>query len=179
MSDYTDRLKLEWIFGRVNLQKWADLDNDRNSEFIRDRITWSCEVATAYINGRMANGRYSVPFTNPDKNIIHLTGLFAGTILYDGRANKSGDTVRDELSIQRKSARRLLHEILTGQLKLYDGISGELLDLTCGNVPFVGGRSTISSYTLNPFYISCNCNGRWCSSCVYNNIHKWIALPLM
>lgn len=130
MADYIVRSDIENIFGEANVQKWADINNDKQPSKIQSRINYFCKFSTVYVNGRLIQGRYAVPFDEDSVPtiIVHLTSLIAGVGLYDGRLIIPAEPRRDEASGQRKQSRKLLYEILSGQLRLIDPISGEYVE---------------------------------------------------
>lgn len=149
------RKDIEQIFGRENVSRWADLDNDKDQDMINERIEDHLSNALDYIYGRI-KGRYgdAIPFTNTPRIIKYMNALYAGTMLYDGRLIVGENTAKDQVSRHRKDFRRLIREILSGQLQLLDGLSGDPIDYAGESVPFAGVSS-----------VSCGCSECRCNPC--------------
>lgn len=142
MANYTDSTKLYQMFGQDNVTKWANLDNGDPTNAgviatIAGRITWACEIATSYVDGRLITGKYTVPFATVPKMIEYLATMLAGLCLYDGRSIVSESSRRDELSFIRKKSSQVIRQILNGQLRLTDPLTGVLLGTGSYNVPAV------------------------------------------
>lgn len=153
MLDYTDATQIQRIYGVNNVNKWADLDNDEDSSKIAARIAWACEMSTNYMNGRLAQGKYEVPFTDEDhlpKLLVLLTSMLAGLMLFDGRLVVSSDPPYDSLARQRKDFRKYLRELLSGQIKLIDPYDDSIIDPSSLTVPSVASdieyQSSLSAY---------------------------------
>src|SRR3990172_4152984 len=123
---YPTQITIELVHGARNIQIWADLDNSKNSITVKNRVEWAAKLATEYVNGRFALNRYEVPFIAVPKMIIHISSLLAGVLLYDGRTQS--DQIRDMVLPKRKEFRRLMREILSGQLKLIHPTSSEPIE---------------------------------------------------
>lgn len=134
MANYCTSADLYNMYGELNIQKWADLDNTKNPDTVDTRVAWACEFATEFINARLVRGKYAIPFTSVPKTIVFITTLQAGIMLYDGRRVVS-DRNRDEVGIQRKQLNTYLRQILAGQLKMIHPTSGEELTTQSETVP--------------------------------------------
>ena len=122
---YSRRRDIELIFGVENLIRWADPENSADTQLIDDRIDWANQQAEYYVNGRLKNGRYVIPFTKPAVQLVVLIAAsYAGAFLYDTR--RVVDTTTDEIGAQRKNADMWIRQILGGQLKLVDACGDEL-----------------------------------------------------
>lgn len=171
---YPTRDTIELVHGSKNIRIWADLDNEKNSQTIQSRIDWSADLSTEYVNGRLILGKYTIPFAAVPKMVIHLSSLLAGVLLHDGRP--TNEASRDQVYPKRKDFRRLLREVISGQLRLVHPTSGAIIESTCYSAPFVIG-STIGA--LNTTLCSCEritgsgfCNycwpyvtSAWCNDC--------------
>lgn len=146
---YSTLEKLELMFGRANIQRWADLDGDRNAVAIAERVTERLLESEEYINERMVQGRYTVPFSPVPRRIVVMTTLFAGVLLYDGRQIAGSREMRDEVVRHRKEFTKYLREILRGQLKLIHPTSGEAIT---------------PSDSITPTVVD---SGYYCASCGY------------
>lgn len=174
MPNYTDRDKIELVFGSIALDKWCDLDGDKQSNKIENRVDWASELATEYLNGRFARGRYTIPFTAVPKTIIHLATLLAGILLHDGRAMAGTDKGRDEVSRQRKMFHSMLRQVGNGQLKLLHPTTGEELELTCEVVPVANTTAIASEYVVDA---DC-CSECYCHTCICPSLRCNYALYL-
>lgn len=158
MANYANRANVELLFGTVALAKWADLDNDKNPVTIDARITWACETATEYVNSRLKSGRYDVPFTSVPKMIVHLTALYAGILLYDGRLILGDSSTTDQVSRHRRDLDKKLRQILAGQLKLLHPTTGDLLESNAELHPSIADMETedeTSCSTCQCYHCTC------------------------
>jgi hypothetical protein len=143
MNVYCEQEDLELMYGVSNIRKWADLDNNGDEDIIVARIDWSCETSTEYINSRLMNGPYEIPFSTGSGGtlpiiIINLAAMYGGMLLYDGRQVVSAKSdERDQLSRQRKDFDRFIRQIFKGQIKLLDPNTQEELPLRDKRYPFV------------------------------------------
>lgn len=155
MANYATRADLNNMYGKINIDIWADLDNNKVGSDVSARVTWALEQATEYINSRLVNGKYEIPFATPPKFIVFLTTLYAGLILYDGRQMINATTPRDQLSRQRNTFKVYMRQLLGGQIKLLDATSGDAIESTC--------ETHISAVTIedDPDYVAvddpCDC----------------------
>ena len=164
MAVYPTRATIELIHGCRNITIWADLDNDKNTTIIAARIEWAADVATEYLNGRLIMGRYTLPFSAVPKMVIHISSLLAGILLHDGRPMM--EHTRDMVGPKRKEFRRLVKELLSGQLKLTDPTSGEIIESECKTFP-----ETLESENLYTALSRTGvCNTCWCHTCVCRSI---------
>lgn len=166
------RKNVEDIFGIQNVRKWADLDNDGDTLAIATRINNSLADALEYLYSRLRM-RYTVPFANPPRTIKYLNALDAGIRLYDGRLIVANDPpAQDQVGKHRKQYKWQLREILSGQLHLVDGLSGDEITLAGVNYPSAVTSTDISSLSLIE---NCNCGCHPCRchihTCVNQSIH--------
>ena len=122
MSTYCTRSDLEALFGKANVVKWADLDNDHDSEAIEARIDKAIEVASARIDDRLRSGPYSLPITGDPPTLVNLAAQLAGVWLYESRGVQdfSPDTGYPvhRLRWHTEQAEKTLREILSGVIRL-------------------------------------------------------------
>lgn len=116
---YCDKAQLEKIFGRLNIDRWADLDNTENSEDITERVAYMIEQATAYVDGRLGDSPYRFPITEESVPTVisHATALRAGTMLYDGR-RVTKDETENQVSAQEDEFEDIINRILSDTLRL-------------------------------------------------------------
>lgn len=172
MAD-ADRKSIENIFGEQNVLKWADLDNNRNTQVIQSRIEDTLADALEYLYSRLRM-RYTVPFSNPPRTIKFLNALDAGVRLYDGRLIIANDPpAQDQVGKHRKQYKRILREILSGQLHLVDGMSGD--DLETGvNYP---SAMTVADQSSLSLIENCNCGCHPCRCHVHTCVNQSIVYP--
>jgi len=164
MANYCTQSDIEMTHGERNIIVWSDLNNDRNSIIIKNRINWAAELATEYINSRMIMRRYTLPLSATPIIIKHMASLLAGILLHDGRPMI--ENMRDQCSGKRKEFRRLLRELLSGQLRLIHPTSGEVIESNCKDFPMTEkqgdeeyGTSGENCYTIPG---SGMCSTKWC-----------------
>jgi len=90
-SSYCARADIEQIFGRTNVTKSADLDNNDDAEAIAARIDAMIAAASNEINDRLRGGPYRVPITQICETIKLLTAHLAGVMLYEARGIQDFD----------------------------------------------------------------------------------------
>jgi len=118
---YSVRSDSNSIFGKANIDRWADLTNDEMDDEIDARITWAIQEAYDQINARLKGCRYVVPFTLVDSAydpiIVTLSARLTGVLLYDSR--KLVDVPDfDEMMYHRSTVERTYKQIHGGQLSL-------------------------------------------------------------
>jgi len=106
------------VYGRINISQWADLDNDQDSEVIEDRVNYFIEQAGIMIDSLLDSSAYSVPFIDPyPDQIVYLTALKAGILLYDGRRVVNDET-ENQVSAQEKQFQSIIGRILADTYSL-------------------------------------------------------------
>lgn len=116
---YATRSDVEDVFGVVNVDKWADLDDDDDAGKITARITRAILVATARVDDFLRGGPYTIQFTAPIVvPIVDITAKFAGTWLYAARGVADFDEeigkAQDRLQFVRAEAWKDLKNIRSG-----------------------------------------------------------------
>jgi len=179
MPSYTTRAKLDIVFGEINVTRWGNLSNTNNirNKEINDRIDYLIEVATSYINGRLQLTRYTdnIPFAEDHvpKMIEFVTTILSGALLFDGRINRVHSEDK-EVNRSKKEFARIMRQILCGQLKLEDPLSGELLGTSCLLAPSVAVATTHSHGAFS----TCLCTpGCYCSSCIDSRVIGYSNYP--
>jgi phage gp36-like protein len=103
---YGSQEGMEAIFGKKNIAKWADADNDEDEDTIEARILWALQEAEDRINDRLRPSPYKIPFegTTPSR-IVTLCNKLAGILLYetprgltDVDTQVSYDAMKDEIN---------------------------------------------------------------------------------
>lgn len=143
MANYCVAADLYLVYGERNVKAWANLDSSEQAiTAVANRVTWACTLATEYVNSRLANGPYAVPFTTVPTMIVNITAMQAGIYLYDGRQVITA-MEKDQVTRQRLDVNRYIRQILRGQLKLLNPSTAVPLDKTAYNAPFfVAGDDT-------------------------------------
>ena len=115
---YSVRSDSNDIFGKDNIDKWADLTNNGRDTEIDARIAWAIQEAYDQVNGRLYDCKYTVPFaTTYDPIIVTLSARLVGVLLYDNRMLV--DTVDfDLMANHRKVVEETYVKIHGGQIKL-------------------------------------------------------------
>lgn len=122
MPSYSDRAGLELVFGKSNVEKWADVNNDENAADVDARVTWALEQGYEYVNDRLRDGPYAIPFTLPAPATIKLLNeRFAGVLLYESRGVTDVDgqgKPMHALAYHRDWVEKTIAQIFARQLRL-------------------------------------------------------------
>lgn len=133
---YCTRLQVEAVFGRRNLESWADLDNNEDPDAIAAVIDSNLDYASDEVDSDLIFGPYNIPFVAPyPLPIVRLAALVTGIMTYDGRRITSPD--KDILSQRRKEANCIKQDILNGRKRLVHPTTKAPLTLTSYSAPFV------------------------------------------
>lgn len=113
-------LDLQW--GKVNVDKWADADNDKDAAKILARRAWALARAERYINSRLQGSIYSIPFAAvPDTptEIRDLVVTYAGLYLYQSpRGLVDGDDTNDAMQQIKDDAEIIIRNIIAGVYRI-------------------------------------------------------------
>lgn len=150
---YATRTDIEKIYGKIAVARWADLDQDNDESFINDRIAYALSTAENYLNDRLRHSKYSIPFLSIPHTVNFLTALLAGIELYDSRLiTSSPNNHVDEVSRQRKKAKMIIKQILSGQLSLnldsVDDVIPTIAESCCESIDDICARR---GWTQNGF----------------------------
>jgi phage gp36-like protein len=118
---YSVRADIEAQYGQSNVEKWADLDGLRRTATIDARIAWAIENADSYIDDRLREGPYVLPFASTPTRIKFMSARLAGVMLYESRGAVDFDAdgkAQDQLRWQRSSVDRDIRDILSRRLRL-------------------------------------------------------------
>lgn len=116
--NYVTRDNLNARFGADNVTKWADLDDDGDTEKIALTISEAIADVSSYVDSRLRGGPYRVPFdegTVP-REIVDIVTALVGERLYDPR--QTTDAEKPTVSRETRRAEQMLTSILSGTLKL-------------------------------------------------------------
>jgi phage gp36-like protein len=117
---YAERTDIEMIFGKSNVETWADLDNlDNlgNGIGVPERICWALRNAQDHLNNRLTNGPYVIPFVQPyPAELIDACARLAGVNLYQARGaeDAEGKSV-NALGSHRKLIELFIRQVLSGR----------------------------------------------------------------
>ena len=119
---YAERSDIELIFGKANVAKWADVDNEENLNDIEGRINWSLESSHNEINSRLLGGPYTIPFITPyPQPIVVQCARMSGIMLYDSRGitDFSEDGLpKHQLFYHKELCKNFFNFILSRRLRL-------------------------------------------------------------
>ncbi len=123
MADYAVRVDVEKMYGKLNVERWADLDNNKFVTDIDDRITAMITQARNWIDARLTLGPYDVTsFASSEPILNRLNSMLAGVFLYENRGINDFDPgsgrVVHRLGWQRKETMKVVNDILAGRIKL-------------------------------------------------------------
>lgn len=84
---YCEDTDIELAFGRENVHKWADVDNDNLDASVTARKLWAREQATAELDARLAASAYQFPLASGDYPaiLVRMCAYLAGVLLYESR----------------------------------------------------------------------------------------------
>ena len=128
---WTTRLELETMFGRTNVMQWADVENSRNEETIRQAICAACEDATDDAKSRLSGGACGTVVV-PNRTLRRMTTRLAAGLLYEARGvhDTSDENGRFKLKWSLDRADKWFKQVLAGQIIL-EGVDAPVA------VPFV------------------------------------------
>lgn len=95
---YCTRFDVERRWGGVNVQKWADIDSDRNPDKITAQINWAIEYASSRIDADFASYIYKLPFNPIPSEVRKHAAALAGVELFHSRSMAA---TNDSPTIQR------------------------------------------------------------------------------
>lgn len=136
------RASLNIVFGKTNIDKWADADNDQDPDKISARVAWASNKARNYIEGRLAR-RYSVPFTSVPVIVINLIVSRTGIELFKSpRGLVDGNDMTAQINSINLEVESQLDQILAGTLQLIDATRPvEIPGVVVARTDFVDYRS--------------------------------------
>lgn len=157
MSNFATSADIDNVYGKVNVDRWADINNDANVTTIATRRSWALSIATEEIQSLLAGGKYDTSFSSVPKFIVFLTAMKAGILLYDSRSVLNAIDVEDRFTRYHKEFKRYVRKIKSGQMKLLHPTSGEELENQCPAYPSAVEPDDYPDYVAenNP----CDCTG--------------------
>lgn len=119
---YATRADIEAVFGKSNVEQWADLDNDEVHVDIAARINTALADAIEFVDDTLRAGPYTLPLTSTHATIKRLTAILAGVRLYEARGVQDVNEVTGQplhkYVWHKQDADKTLKRILAGQLRL-------------------------------------------------------------
>lgn len=117
---YTTRAAIEVMFGKKNIAKWADLDEDGADETVAARITAAIAYADAEIDSRLRDTMYTLPIATRaggvPAEIADISNRLAAVWLYETRGVFEFDSETErplhKLIWHKRDAERKLAEIV-------------------------------------------------------------------
>ena len=122
---YSVRTDLDGVFGKNNVDAWADLDGDQDAAKITTRIANAIVTADDRIDSFMRGGLYSLPLVNKLSEtpviIRDVSAKLAGVWLYESRGVQDltpEGAPMHRLQWHKKDATSTLRKLAAGQLTL-------------------------------------------------------------
>lgn len=85
-TTYSTSNDLYLAFGQENIEKWADLNNNKAPTEIADRLDWARAQAYDELNSRLAQSPYQFPLAGtPPIILTRMEAYLAGVLLYESR----------------------------------------------------------------------------------------------
>jgi hypothetical protein len=138
---WTTRIELERMFGKSNITQWADVENTRNEETIRQNICAACEDATDEAKGVLQGGAAGTVVVASRDLRRNVTRIAAG-LLYESRGvrDTSDEEGKNRLSTSVNRAQKWLRKVNAGVVRLTSG------NVEPTRVPFVSPHKVPNSY---------------------------------
>lgn len=127
---YSTRSNLEIVFGKTNITKWADANNNNNKDDIAARIAWAIESADSSIDDRLRRLGFTLPFDPVPITIREISCRLAGICLYEFPRGVADDEEATDFSPIKEWAENQLVNISSGFLKLN-------VPMNAKSIPFV------------------------------------------
>lgn len=120
---YATRSDIETIFGRTNVLKWSDVNNDSDANDVARRINWALCLATAHLDDRLRGSPFPAPFTTPyQMQLIDACARYAGVLLYESRGAVDYNPINGEpmhyLAMHRKLVQQFVVAVWMGKIRL-------------------------------------------------------------
>lgn len=115
---YTNYKILSELYGSINVDKWADLNNDRDPNEISKTVYRACWNSSRQIDSITKNGFYDPPFEFPYPPMIEqLASMQAAYYLYT-TSGKFHDIFDKQFNSVHKEIKNLIAQINTGRIAL-------------------------------------------------------------
>jgi hypothetical protein len=119
---------LELAFGRTNVRKWADVNNDGVAADVAARLEWAREAAYAELNDRLRKSPYQFPLAEPGSGdaypatVVRMEAYLAGVLLYESRGVTDVNQVTGQpihaLMWHRRAVDRFVTDLCTRRMTL-------------------------------------------------------------
>lgn len=115
-----DDADLDLVFGKRNVDKWADLNNDKDTTAILAVRARAREDATNEIYDLLRGGPYAIPFTSVPSAARRQCSKLAGVLLYEGRGvmDTTDEDGKHRLRMHKKEVYTWCRRIRGGQIRL-------------------------------------------------------------
>lgn len=139
---YAARTDLDDVFGSVNINKWADLENQQDSALITARIDRALVYADAVIDDTLRGGLYDLPVVDKSSStptlIIDIATKVAAVWLYELRGStdfdpKTGE-VTHKLALHKKQSIDMLRRLKAGMMTLDAILRGTIVPQVISDV---------------------------------------------
>lgn len=127
-----DRSWLNQVFGKSNIDQWADLDNTQNDGIISSRIAWAIATTEAEIRSMLERGPYAWADISTHPVVKQMVGIKAGLLLYTPRAVALEKDQANPLRGYEKLIKEMIQRVHSGNLK-FGGV-----EATGSSAPFTG-----------------------------------------
>lgn len=116
----TTRTDLDNLFGSVNIDKWADLNNNESSPEIAARVAWAVALAAAQVEAKFRISTYAYSEVASDLLVINAEAIKAGLLLYANRgvSDEEGAQENPMWRYYRREYDQFFKELYAGQLAL-------------------------------------------------------------
>ena len=134
---YATETDLFQVFGRVNVRKWADVNNSKDGAEIDERIAWALESASTELNERLRMSVYQFPLeVEPFPQLVVLvTCWLAGLRLYESRGLIDSSDAEGLGKRLEKRVDKFVYDVLNRRVVLDVAIADLPIETT--DVPFV------------------------------------------
>lgn len=119
--DWSSRTELDYLFGRKNIDQWADLDNEQDATHIAERVRWAVQAASEDARLRLKNGPIDVEEMGSACSPLRIaTTRLAGVLLYESRGvvDTSDEKGSHRLQAHVKAADQFFRQVNAGVLTL-------------------------------------------------------------
>ena len=85
------RSDLDDVFGKSNIDKWADLENEGDPTHIDARVAWAIALAESHVQSKIKLTTYVWESVSTNPMVEHAVALKAGMLLHMNRAVTESD----------------------------------------------------------------------------------------
>lgn len=106
------------VFGKENIDKWSDLENNGNPGSMAARVNWAISLAIADVQGAMDTSAYNWDVVKTDVRIKHLIVTRVGVLLYGPRGVSDEDAASNPIRDHKKEYDKIIQMIHAGTYRL-------------------------------------------------------------